>query len=63
MKRFWMCYVEGRTTPTRVHGTLEDAQEEAKRLARLNEGRKVYVLVALHCCQAIQPPVEWTVLE
>ena len=43
---FWMCYVEGKQSPTRRHRTMDSAQKEAERLARLNQGLKVYILKA-----------------
>ena len=41
-----MCYVEGKQNPTHRHRTMDSAQKEAERLARLNQGLKVYILKA-----------------
>jgi hypothetical protein len=43
---FWMCWVEGKSNSTYRHRTMDSAQKEAERLARLNQGLKVYILKA-----------------
>lgn len=43
---FFMVYVQGEHTPTRKHLSLSDAEQEAKRLAKLLN-KKAYVLCSL----------------
>ena len=52
MEKFWICWVEGSTvTNSCKHNTLEKAQKESERLAKLtqNDGKRVYVF---ECCGA-----------
>ncbi len=60
-EKFWMLYIEGRSSPTFKHGTIGDAHVEADRLARLpdNRGRKVYILEATRYCVIEEVPVSW----
>ena len=45
---FWACWVKGSSNPTIQHRTLQEAQVEATRLARLpgNVGKPVFILTA-----------------
>ena len=43
---FFMVFLEGERTPTYKHDTLESAENEAKRLAKLH-GKKAFVLVTV----------------
>lgn len=43
---FYMVYVEGQSSPTRKHGTMESATEEADRLAK-SLNKKSFVLAAV----------------
>ena len=64
MERYWNCYVEGTDGGRHYHHwTLESAIIEAKRLARLSQGRKVYVLEVVGFCEVPEPPVEWHQFE
>lgn len=45
-KFFFMVFVEGGSTPTYKHTTLESAENEAKRLAHLTD-KKAWVLCTL----------------
>ena len=47
--KIFMCYVAGSNRTSRVHGTQEQAEIEARRLSSLpnNVGKKVYVLADL----------------
>lgn len=58
MKEFWMVYGEGEGAPHRKHPTDVIARREAERLARLNEGRRFYVLRAV--ADVISSDVAWT---
>jgi hypothetical protein len=46
-QRFWMVWNMARSAPTVAHPTLESAEREAKRLARLNSGQRFYVCQGL----------------
>jgi len=59
MNKFWMVYVEGKSSPTKKHETLEDAEREAVRLAQQNDGRSVFLLIATAHCRTVRPNVEW----
>lgn len=41
---FWMVWVEGTSQVTRKHGTPEQAEEEARRLAHNNPTKRVWTL-------------------
>ena len=60
MKKFWMVYVEGTSSPTQKHESLILAKEEAERLV-LKTGRTTYVLEATLLAKPSQ--VEFEVLE
>lgn len=46
MKKFWMLYVEGASSPTRKHESYLDALNEAKRIAKETsyKGGAIYIL-------------------
>jgi len=60
--RFWINYVEGTNGGKhfRWH-SLEEAKEEAERLARLPDvqGKDVYVLEYIEKCRVEELPVSW----
>ncbi len=45
-KTFFMVFVEGANSPTCQHATLEQVEQEAKRLSE-KTGKRAYVLVAI----------------
>jgi hypothetical protein len=56
---FYMCFIEGKGTPTVKHETAEIAEAEAERLTR-KEGKETYVLAAVKMCiPAPPPPIQW----
>ena len=59
MKKFWMLFVEGQSSPTHKHESYLDALEEAKRIAGLKDfkGVRIYVLEAVGVI-AVQHTVE-----
>jgi len=62
MDKFWNCLVEGTDGGYHYkHETLDQAIEEAKRLARqpYNKGKKVFVLEATGYCEVPETPVEY----
>ncbi len=62
MLRFWECYVEGSNGGKHYkHWTLQSAQTEAERLARLsgNQGKNVYLFEVAGVCKVSKVPVEW----
>jgi hypothetical protein len=59
MDKYWIVWCENGGTPTVPHQSLESAQNEAKRLAKMNQGRRFWVLQALGYMQ-IEDPVRWT---
>lgn len=46
MNKFWMVWSPQGNTPTYKHATYESARDEAIRLARVNPGKRFYVLTA-----------------
>ncbi len=61
MERFWECYVEGTDGGRHYkHETLESAQREAERLARLT-GETVYVFECVGKCRVVESPVRWEI--
>ena len=44
--KFWMVYVEGKSSPTKKHADFNEAYDEARRLAK-KEGRDTYLLQAV----------------
>lgn len=61
MDRFYECYVEGTGGGFHYpHFTLESAQVEAERLARLVRGKAVYVFKCVGKCR-VDIPVRWEI--
>lgn len=58
MEKFWMVWKEKGSLPTVLHSTLEYAEKEAERLARLNPGEKFIVIESVKFC-TIDNPVHW----
>jgi len=59
MKEHWICYVEGTDGGTRFrHSSLESAEREAERLARLT-GKRVYIYEYKGSC--IEQPITWDI--
>ena len=64
MENHWICYVEGTDGGKKYrHRTLESAQIEADRLARLPnvKGKRVYVYEYKGSCQVIEQPITWDI--
>ncbi len=62
MRTFWMCCVKGSRDGARfAHYSLEEAERETERLARLpeNKGRTVYLLECIGKCEVNLSPVVW----
>ena len=60
--KFWNCLVQETDGGYHYkHASLEDATQEAERLARLssNRGKRVYILEAISFCEVPEVPVEW----
>jgi len=59
MKKFWMLFVEGQSSPTRKHESYLDALQEARRIADASnfKGARIYVLEATGV-MAVQRTVE-----
>ena len=55
MKPFWMVYVQGGDSPQRKHDRVEDARNEAYRLAKKEE-KAAYVL---ECIGGLVPMFAW----
>jgi hypothetical protein len=62
MYTFFMVWVEGTKPPEYHHRTMDKAQEEAERLARMpvNVGRNVFILTATSCARCEPQPVTFT---
>lgn len=61
MVRFWECYVEGTGGGRHYkHWTLESAQTEAERLAKLTE-KTVYLFECIGKCKIEESPIKWEV--
>ena len=58
MKKFWMVVVDGGNSPGKRQVTLDDAKQEAARLA-VKEGRTAYLLELTEAV-TYNPPVTWT---
>jgi hypothetical protein len=58
---FYMLFVEGRSTPTRKHATITEAQVEATRLIA-NTGKPVYILKGVGKYELKPQPVVYTSL-
>jgi len=59
MNRFFMVYVEGTGGCKVQHLYEHEARDEAKRLARLNPGKKVFPMESMGFYWTSEPPVEW----
>ncbi|MCK9369938.1 hypothetical protein M0R04_08545 [Candidatus Dojkabacteria bacterium] len=62
MNKFWTTWVEGSMGGYgHQHLTRELANQEAERIALqpANQGKKVYVLELVGCCENPKPPVNW----
>lgn len=64
MEKFWMVYVEGRSSPTVKHRTKGDALWEAERLLGLpqNWNSIIFVLEAVGYAQTPKTPISYTSL-
>ena len=58
MKKFWMVFLEGRSTPARKHDDIGKAMVEAERLATI-ERVPAHVLECVASCQL--KTVEWQI--
>ena len=58
MKKFWMVFLEGRSSPTRKHDEIGTAMVEAERLATI-ERVPAHVLECVASCQL--KTVEWQI--
>ncbi len=64
MKTFYVCFVEGTDGGRHYrHYSFEEAQIEAERLARKEQGKTVYLLECIGKCKVKQMPVNWEVPE
>ncbi len=64
MSKFWIIFVEHTDGGRHYrHSTLESAQVEAERLARLPDvqGKTVYLFECIGKCKVEQTPVKWEV--
>ncbi len=62
MEKFWECYVEGTSGGQHYkHYSLEEAQAEAERLARKEEGKTVYLFECVGKCRVEPLPIKWEV--
>lgn len=61
-RQFWVVWNDRQYPPTRKHWTLEEAQDEAERLARNNPGEWFYILKASEYRMAEKPPVTTYIL-
>lgn len=52
-QHFFMVYLENQNTPSRQHKTLNEAEEEAKRLSKLF-GKKAFVLCSLKSFEILE---------
>ncbi len=61
VRRFWMCYVDNTNGGSHYrHYSMEEAEEEAERLAKLT-GEKVYLLECIGVCSVEPAIVAWEV--
>ncbi len=59
MDKFYMVFVDGRNTPSRVYDNIDEAETEAERLCE-KEKRKTFVLKAV--CKFELKNIEKTIL-
>lgn len=57
-KKFWLVWHERGSYPIFKHENYEDACNEAERLAKLNQGIKIYVLECVSSC--VKDDVVWS---
>lgn len=60
MEKFWVCWVIRTPAEPYKHRSLQSAQTEAERLARLT-GKGVYIFECTGYCQVEQNPIKWEV--
>lgn len=56
---FWMIYGNGQGAPTMKHASRDDAEREAKRLARNNPGVQFYVLQTIAIAEKHDVSFTW----
>jgi hypothetical protein len=56
-KIFWMVWLHDSPTTNHRHDSYPGAKKEADRIARLNPGKKVYVLEAMDYRMVELPPI------
>lgn len=64
--KFWMVWIEGKSSPTKKHFDMDEARLEAERLLKLPENRfhLAYILECTSFGAIESPPVIWrTVVE
>ena len=64
MEKFWIIFVEHTDGGRHYrHNTLEKAQTEAERLARLpeNQGKGVYLFRCIGKCKKEESPIRWEI--
>ena len=64
MEKFWIIFVDHTDGGRHYrHRTLQDAQIEAERLARLssNQGKNIYLFECVGTCTVEPEPVKWTI--
>ena len=58
MQKFWLCWCMGRGIPKKQHETLEDAKEEASRIAQ-KENDTIAILECIGAIRPVEMPVEF----
>ena len=62
MIKFWECYVENTGGGQHhKHYSLEEAEAEAERLARKEQGKTVYLFECVGKCRVKEMPVRWEI--
>jgi len=61
MNKFWMLYVPGKGNPTVTHDSYFKAYEEARRLIRDCNAKKVVILQAFELIEPVEIPVPLSV--
>ena len=62
MQPFWICWVQGTDGGNHYnHYSLEKAQTEAERLAKLNLDKEVYLFECVGKCYVYKNPITWEV--